>query len=314
MLGSQHQKQGSTGSAKAPVDSDPAVGKSTLTGSAPQGAASGPPVSASAIAQEIVSSSDAVHDLTKVRGAVDEWKGRVKPLHDVEATLKLIKACKALSTNHHVVELLAKNDEASIDQVKQIVRALEGLVHRQIVQQWDNPRTDVAARGEAWDIFVGGVEATRADQKQLDLYLGKVLAHDKGYGQTHDATQSFLFLEDHGADQPRPFAEVLNIALGEPFNQNIWTGGQAGSGKIVTQLQTGLDPALPSPSKPQEKMMWSLLLTAIFKANSPMKDDWGYIKTVRASKAELLATVSGHVKKELHADLLDEALDLMDFT
>jgi len=192
------------------------------------------------IAQDIVAGAGAVHQAANMRSRVDEWIGRTHPTHDTLATLRFMMICKALSTNHRVAELLATGQDQTVKEVVANVSSLIG--GRQIIQAWDTPKQDIAARGEAWDMFVNGVGMLSGQQSNLDQYFYNCLAHDKGYGQTHEAAQSFLYLiGGTGGGHEEPFEHFLALALAETTNSNIWVGGQLGSGKISDQLARGFE-------------------------------------------------------------------------
>lgn len=265
------------------------------------------------VVREIQQGAMTVPQAGAVQSSVQEWTIRTRSTHDTLGTLRFMMICKALSTNQRIAGLLDKHDDRT---VKEIVASLTGtLGGRQIIQAWSDPAQDIAARGEAWDIFVNGVDALSGSQGSLDQYFSNCLAHDKGYGQTHEATQSYLFL---GSDQSQTgggesFDSVLNIALAESTNSNIWVGGHKGSGKIRDQLARGFETEkLPTiPQKRQEQQMWSALLTALINAHSPGKPDWAYAVVIRENEDALFAKISEIVPGQLDKARLGEALELM---
>jgi len=221
---------------------------------------------------------------------------------------RLVKYLLRFVAVAYVAALVAKHDDQA---VKDVVTSLSGLfASRQIIQTWTAPATDIEARGQAWDIFLNGVDALSGDPSKLKQYFSNCLAHDKGYGQIHEATQGYLLL---GSSQEEPFETVVRLALAEVTNTNIWMGGQKGSGKIKDQLMRGFDKDIAKRSlKDQESEMWTRLLTSIVNAHSPGKPDWmNYPKVIRTNASKLFAEISAIVPGALHEDELNEALEML---
>src|ERR1700755_896828 len=200
-----------------------------------------------------------------IQDRVREWATRTKMVHDTQATLTFMMACNALSTDAQVNALLDKHDTET---VKRVVSALSGLFHRrQIIQEWGNPATDIRQRGDAWIMFVNGVEMLSGQQRHLDQYFSNCLAHDKGYGQIHSATQTCYQLAS--GPQQQSFDTVLRLAFTEPTNGNIWVGGQLGDGTYAEQLKRGFKLDSKVPVKTQEEMMWGRIVSALIVAENP---------------------------------------------
>ena len=306
----EHQRRGTDPEmSSSPTSPTSSVGKSPLVDGNTPATTSGA-VAPMPIAQDIVAGAGAVHQAAKMRSQVDEWIGRTHPTHDTVATLRFMMICKALSTHQRVAELLATGQDQTVKEVVANVSSLIG--GRQIIQAWDTPKQDITAHGEAWDMFVNDVDMLSEKQSNLDQYFHNCLAHDKGYGQTHEATQSFLYLIDgtEGGDE-EPFEHFLALALAETTNSNIWVGGQSGSGKISDQLVRGFEHAQVKrvSLKEQEEMMWATLVTTILKVHSPGKPDWAYATVIRDNEDALFGRIVSLVKGDLNKALLDDTLD-----
>jgi hypothetical protein len=274
----------------------PSVGKQPQTGLTPDDAQSASTSKAqdpAAIAQDIRQHAPTVPRAGEIQARVTTWTPNNKSGHNPQTTLNLMMSCKALSTNAAVASMLAKKD---YDQVKAVVAALFTLVGRQIIQEWSDPTADIAMRGQAWDIFLQGVDALNGKQDKLNLYFGNVLGHDKGYAQTFGAAQGFLELEGDGE---QTFDAIVGLALSDTVNTNIWMGGQAGSGKIRDQLVRGLGAVAKKGRDDQVEDMWTAVITALVNAHSPGNPQWmKFPKVIRENINQVFQAVNAIVPAE----------------
>jgi hypothetical protein len=268
--------------------------------------------SAEQIAEEIFQSAGSVNRAGPIQTLVEHWSSTTENTHNPMLTLKFMMVCKALSTNRRITDLLAR-DQHQV--VQDVVAALELLVDsRQIIQEWNDTAQDIEARGQAWDFFLDGVDALSDGKGNLEQYFYTCLVHDKGYGQTHEATQNYLLLIGQQQEvQDDPFDSVLRAALAQNTNSNIWVGGHKGAGKLRDQLARGFEQQRLEtiPAGHQEEQMWGSLLTALITAHSPGRRDWTYAKVIRKNGEMLFTEIDNIVPGELHRSALNEALELM---
>ena len=269
------------------------------------------------LAAEIVSGGASVAQRGAAETVVRDWLKEVKVTHDPLATLAFMTICSSLADNPGVKGLLKEGNFATVEAV---VTAVSGLLGgRQIIQAWSNHADDVAARADAWTIFLQGLEALNAKPPQLFHYLDSCLAHDKGYGQIYLATQDYLLMATDEVVTEADFPTVLRKMLASDSNTSIWMGGMKGSGRYDAQLKRGPDLDAPNGKngsdftlEKQEGNMWSRVVTQMFDCYNPAEKDWGYAATLGEKRGDLFAAVqkasSGYT---LHPGLLDGALELL---
>ncbi len=266
------------------------------------------------IAANILAAAENAPGRAEIDSVVTQFKSVNKTAHDPSNTTRFMRICYALSKDATVDRLIRTGNEQDLVTVKKTVEILTG-VSRQILQEWGNPAGDIAQRAEAWIAFRDGVEMLKGDKGKLSRYCNACLVHDKGYAQTHaSATEYLLYTAEESSGEAESFGVILTRALNDNFNENIWVGGQKGSGKIKDQLGRASenDYALMQTMsrKTQEQNMWSRLLAPIMEARFGVGErDWEYAKTILANKATLYSAVRALVPGsfELHEGYIDEA-------
>ncbi|HEU4323280.1 MAG TPA: hypothetical protein VFS21_09010 [Roseiflexaceae bacterium] len=270
-------------------------------------------VRASSLADQIIAAGAGAPGAGEIDGLVGEWRTRTGPAHNPLLTLSAMKTGHAISVNPQLQILL--QTPAGVEIVKEVFKELQTKTGRQFIQFWEEaPATVIEVRGQAWAMFREGVATLQGQQAKLDLYFYKTLAHDKGYAQIFEAAQQYLEISfDTGQVQEESFDQIVTRAFNEPKNMNMWSGGQAGSGKVSAQLARGFEPVSELlPLYKQEDLMWGQLITAIIQAYNPVKMDWSYAPTILANKEALLARVNELLpgQQEVHMENLVKALAL----
>jgi len=239
----------------------------------------------------------------KVREIVEGWAAKKKSHHDVFQTLEVILRARLLADDPNIKKVLELQADEALPLLKRAVKELENLLGRQLVQSWESvtPENVVTRLSWAWDIFVAGVSSLKDSPESLDIYFSNCLAHDKGYAQTLDSTQTYQNLKQPQESEKLGFSEVLSKALRLSSNTNIWGGGQQG-GIIAAQLQN-------PPIKTDETIMWAMLMTPLLDAHNSAKKDWDYIAVIKSNLGELFETVRKFVpqKVKLHKETLEKA-------
>lgn len=246
------------------------------------------------IAATIVIASESAPDRTFAEGLANAYSKEEEPAHDLMKTMRLMRICYALSEDETIRTLIQSGKEADLALVKSVVGLLEAK-SRQIIQVWDNPLKDIKQRGEAWNVYIMGLKALKDNEKNLFSYIGSCLNHDKGYAQTHESSTSYML---YGYDDVEEgFDVILNRALNDSSNSNIWVGGMAGSGKYREQLTRSTELEVAKMSAPnsmdkQEKSMWTALLAPIMNSRFGVNEkDWDYVNTILKNKDTLYNTV-----------------------
>jgi len=272
------------------------------------------------LARQIIEESQEVPGINEVLPIVNAWSKKLVSVHNPIQTLRSIQIAYAFGTNKEVRQKLST--AKGIEEVKKIGELLRSICGLQIVQDWaDQPATTLDQRTEAWIGLRLGVEQFKDNAVGLSRYLADLLAHDKGYRQSHEASSRFLLIDD--APDERDFDSIWQEALAGELNINIWAG-QLGSGKISDQLRN-----IPIPKadfkteqdkakwfNDREKSMWgnitTQLMTTKLKRAVETPADLVFSREIAKNEAKIFATVESLAKNlTLHRDFLKADIEAL---